>query len=51
MWFILLDFIVFIPMLNLYYDELIGKIDNYEWKKYLLFDGYTLYKVLGNIKK
>ena len=39
-----------VTMLNLYYDELIGKIANYEGKKYLMFDDYALYKVLDNIK-
>ena len=33
-------------MLNLYYDELIGKIEEYEGKKYLVVDDYTLDKVL-----
>ena len=33
-------------MLNLYYDELIGKIEEYEEKKYSMVDNYTLDKVL-----
>ena len=33
-------------MLNLYYDELIGKIEEYEEKKYSMVDNYTLHKVL-----
>ena len=33
-------------MLNLYYDELIGKIEEYEGKKYLVVDDNTLDKVL-----
>ena len=37
--------------LNLYYQELIGKIEEYERKKYMTFDGYALDKVLDNIKR
>ena len=36
-------------MLNLYYDELIGKIEEYEGKKNLIVDNYTLGKVLKNV--
>ena len=38
-------------MLNLYYDELIGKTEEYEEKKYLMVDDYTLDKVLDKIKR
>ena len=38
-------------MLNLYYDELIGKIKEYEGKKYLVVDDNTLDKVLDQIKR
>ena len=34
-----------IAMLNLYYDKLIGKIEEYEGKKYLMVDDYTLDKL------
>ena len=37
-------------MLNLYYDELIGKVKEYEGKKYFMVDDYTLYKVLDKFK-
>ena len=30
-----------VTILNLYYDELIGKIEQYEGKKYLMADDYT----------
>ena len=30
-----------VTILNLYYDELIGKIEQYEGKKYLMVDDYT----------
>ena len=36
---------------NLYYDELIGEIGEYEEKKYLMVDDYTLDKVLDKIKR
>ena len=38
-------------MLYLYYDEIIGKIEEYEGKKYLMVGKYTLDKILDNIKK
>ena len=38
-------------MLNLYYDELIGKIEEYEEKKYSMVDNYTLDKVLDKTKR
>ena len=37
-------------MLNLYYDELIGKVKEYEGKKYFMVDDYTLDKVLDKFK-
>ena len=37
-------------ILNLYYDELTGKIEEYEGRKYLRFDDYALDKVLNKIK-
>ena len=40
-----------ITMLNLYYNELIGKIDDYGGKPYLMVDDYTLDKVLDKIKR
>ena len=40
-----------VRMLNLYYHELMGKIEEYEWKRYLMVDDYTLDKVLDKIKK
>ena len=35
-----------IKMLNLYYHELMGKIEEHERKKYLMVDDYMLDKVL-----
>ena len=37
-------------MLSLYYHRLVGKIEEYEWRKYLMFDVNILDKVLGKIK-
>ena len=37
-------------MLNLYYDELVGKAKKYEGEKYLIVDDYTLDKELHKIK-
>ena len=37
-------------MLNMYYDELIGKIEECGGTKYLIVDDYTLDKVLHKIK-
>ena len=39
-----------ITMLNLYYDELIGNIEEYKGNKYLMVDDYTWDKVLDKIK-
>ena len=36
---------------HLYYDELIGKIEGSEGKKYSMVDDYTLDKVLDKIKR
>ena len=33
-------------MLNLYYDKLIGEIEEYEGKRQLMVDDYTLGKVI-----
>ena len=38
-------------MLNLHYNELIGKTEEWEGKKYLIVDDYTLDKVLDKIKR
>lgn len=38
-------------MLNLYYYELVGKIEEYFGKKYLALDDNNLEKVLDKIKK
>ena len=38
-------------MLYLYYEEIIGKIEEYEGKKSLMVGKYTLDKILDNIKK
>ena len=39
-------------MLNLYYNDLLGNIEEYEGeKKYLMGDDYTLGKVLDKIKR
>ena len=38
-------------MSNLYYDELIRKIEEYEGEKYLMGNDYTLDKVLDKILK
>ena len=35
----------------MYYDELIGKIEEHEGKKFLVVDDYMLGKVLDKIKK
>ena len=40
-----------IKMLSLHYHELIGKIEEYEEKEYLMVDDYILDKVLDKIKK
>ena len=40
-----------IAMLYLYYYELIGKIEEYEGKKYLMVENYTQDKVLDKIKR
>ena len=40
-----------ITMSNLYYDELIRKIEEYEGEKYLMGNDYTLDKVLHKILK
>ena len=37
-------------ILSLYYDELIGKIEEYEGRKYLMVNDYTLDKVLDKMK-
>ena len=38
-------------MLSLYFDKLMGKIEEHERKKYLLVDDYMLNKVLDKIKE
>ena len=38
-------------MLNLYYGKLIGKIEEYEGKNYLIVDDFTLDNVLHKIKR
>ena len=38
-------------MLNLHYDELIGKTEGWKGKKYLIVDDYPLDKVLDKIKR
>ena len=38
-------------MLNLHYDELIGKTEKWKGKKYLIIDDYPLDKVLDKIKR
>ena len=38
-------------MLSLYYDELIGTIEEYGGKKYLMVDDHTLGRVLNKIKR
>ena len=38
-------------MLNFYYDKLIRKIEEWEGKKYLMVDDYTLDKVLHKIER
>ena len=38
-------------MLSLYFHELVGKIEEYEGKKYLMIDDNILDKVLDKIKK
>ena len=38
-------------MLNLYYGKLIGKIEEYEGKNYLMVDDFTLDNVLHKIKR
>ena len=35
----------------MFYDELIGKVEEYEGKKYFMVDDYTLDKVLDKIKR
>ena len=40
-----------IIILNLFYDELIGKVEEYEGKIYFMVDDYTLDKVLDKIKR
>ena len=40
-----------IKIIRLHYDELIGKIEEHEWKKYLMVPDYMLDKELGKIKK
>ena len=40
-----------IVMLNLYYGKLIGKIEEYEGKNYLMVDDFTLDNVLHKIKR
>ena len=40
-----------VTILNLYYDELIGKIEQYEGKKYLMADDYTQDKAWDKIKR
>ena len=40
-----------IKILILHYDQLIGKIEQHEGKKYLMIDDYMLDKVLDKIKK
>ena len=40
-----------ITTLKLYYEELIGKIEKSEWKKYLMVDDFIIGKVLGKIKR
>ena len=39
-----------VTMLNLYYDGLIGKIEEYEGKNFLMVNNYTLDKLLDKIK-
>ena len=38
-------------MLNLHYHELIGKVEEYEGKKYLMVDDYTRNRLLDKIKR
>ena len=38
-------------MLNLYYHKVMGKINEYEDKEYLIVGNYVLDKVLGRFKK
>ena len=40
-----------VTMLSLYYDELIGTIEEYGGKKYLMVDDHTLGRVLNKIKR
>ena len=40
-----------VTMFSLYYDELIGTIEEYGGKKYLMVDDHTLGKVLNKIKE
>ena len=40
-----------ITMLNLYFDEIIGKIGECEGKKYLIVDDFTLDRTLDKIKR
>ena len=40
-----------IVMLNLYYGKLIGKIEEYEGKNYLMVDDFTLDNILHKIKR
>ena len=40
-----------LTMLNLYYNELMGKIKEHKGKKYLMVDDYVLHKVLDRIKE
>ena len=37
--------------MNLYYDKLIRKVEEYEGKNYLMVDNFTLNKVLDRIKR
>ena len=40
-----------VTALSLYYKKVIGKIGDYEGKKYLMVDDYTLDQVLDKIKR
>ena len=40
-----------ITKLNLYYEKFIGRVEEYEGKKYLMVDDYALDKVWDKIKR
>ena len=50
-YFTIYDYGKLIRMLNLYYHDLVGKIEEYEGQKYLTINDNILDKVLDKIKR